>query len=117
MRETITIELEQAKAVFDIAVESMDFGSGFLIDEDVEYLRAFAVAIGVDPWIATPEHHRPKYCPGHNWSKWTERNPSFVLYPHLGADAHPSDRTRRCSICGLHENEKWDVVHQRWIRR
>lgn len=33
---------------FDIAHNSMDFGSGFLDNEEMEHLRQFAFAIGVD---------------------------------------------------------------------
>jgi len=33
---------------FDIAINSMDFGSGFLSTEEVNNLRALAVALGVE---------------------------------------------------------------------
>jgi hypothetical protein len=39
----------------------MDFGSGFLDDEEVEMLRRYAEAIGVDPMEATPEPMKCKY--------------------------------------------------------
>lgn len=53
------------RAVFDIAVGSMDFGSGFLDDEEVQMLRAAAVDLGVDPMEATPSDFKSKYCPGY----------------------------------------------------
>lgn len=34
---------------YDVAVNSMDFGSGFLSTEEVEHLRELANAIGADP--------------------------------------------------------------------
>ena len=48
----------------------MDFGSGFLCDDEVEHLRALAVAIGVDPMLGTQATHKCKYRGGHNWSPW-----------------------------------------------
>jgi hypothetical protein len=49
------------QAVFDAAVNSMDFGSGFLEDSDVAALRAVACLLGVDPVLATPGNFRHKY--------------------------------------------------------
>lgn len=51
----IQVPTEDLKALFDIAVGSMDYGSGFLDTEEVEVLRRVAVAIGVDPMEATPD--------------------------------------------------------------
>jgi hypothetical protein len=59
--KNITVPLDIARATFDIAVGSMDFGSGFLDDEEVKQLRDFAVRIGIDPMLATPETFRLKY--------------------------------------------------------
>lgn len=55
------LPLDIARKVFDTAVDSMDFGSGFLDDEEVLALREFAVAIGVDPMTATPYGFSAKY--------------------------------------------------------
>ena len=52
--ETITIETERLQALFDMAVSSMDFSSGFLDTDEVNHLRAVAVILGVDPGEATP---------------------------------------------------------------
>ena len=49
------------RALFDVAVSSMDFGSGFLDDEEVAYLREVAGILGVDPAEATPANFRCKY--------------------------------------------------------
>jgi hypothetical protein len=64
--------VEQTRVLFDIAIQSLDFGSGCLDDDEVEVLRAVAVSLGVDPWDATPDNHRPKYCPGHEWEQWSD---------------------------------------------
>lgn len=81
------------RACFDIAIGSMDWGSGFLSQEEVEQLRALAVLLEVDPWEATPPAMRPAYCPGHEWTEWE-------------ADRwHPDYRYRECPICGKHEQD------------
>ena len=45
---------EAAKVAFDIAVNSLDFGSGFLDDEDVMALRYLARRFGVNERFAEP---------------------------------------------------------------
>ena len=52
--DEITWPAGVARAVFDIAVGSMDFSSGFLDDSEVASLREAAAALGVDPDVATP---------------------------------------------------------------
>jgi hypothetical protein len=42
------------QGLFDIAVGSMDFGSGFLDIDDVKVLRKVAELLGVDPSEGTP---------------------------------------------------------------
>jgi hypothetical protein len=59
-----------ARTVFDIAVGSLDFGSGFLDNDGVHALRAFARAIGVDEAKATPENFTCVFYPPHEWSDW-----------------------------------------------
>jgi hypothetical protein len=66
--ETVTIDKVLLQAVFDVAVGSMDFGSGFLCDEDVEHLRAAAVVLGVDPLVGTPTNFVCKYTGEHKWA-------------------------------------------------
>jgi hypothetical protein len=61
--EVITIRKGDLRALLDIASTSLDFGSGFLNDEEVEILRAAAVVLGVDPMQVTPSNHHCKYAP------------------------------------------------------
>lgn len=61
------IEKYLIQVVFDVAVHSTDFGSGFLDDEEVEALRGVAVLLGVDPMEATPENFKCKYTGLHRW--------------------------------------------------
>ena len=57
------IEIDKAdlQALFDVATGSMDFGSGFLDDEEVQMLRRVAVTLGVNPMAGTPYGFRSKY--------------------------------------------------------
>lgn len=70
----IIIERETLQMVFDTAVNSLDFGSGFLDDEDVAGLRAAAVLLGVDPDVATPLNFKCKYNGKHK--PWGNDSPS-----------------------------------------
>jgi len=67
MSDTIQIEKTTLQCVFDAAVNSLDFTSGFLDDEEVEALRAVAVLIGVDPDVGTPNNFKCKYQSGHDF--------------------------------------------------
>lgn len=49
------------RIVYDTAVSSMDFGSGFLDDSEVAALREIAVILGTDPETATPGNFKCKY--------------------------------------------------------
>lgn len=57
----IEISKETLSQVFDIVVNSLDFGSGFLEDVDVRALRDVAVLLGVDPMVATPSSFRVNF--------------------------------------------------------
>lgn len=86
----LIVPLDVAQKLLDIAVSQAGFESGHLDDEETEAMRAFATLLGVDPWDATPPNHRPKYCPGHQWTDplpWAARN----------------GVTRCCTVCGLDE--------------
>ena len=60
-RGSIYVPIDKARALMDIAISSMDFGSGFLDDNEVAILREFAVTLGMDPMLATPEGFRGRY--------------------------------------------------------
>lgn len=55
------VPTEDLKALFDIAVGSLNFGSGFLDSDEVEVLRRIAVLIGVDPMVGTPKEFAKQY--------------------------------------------------------
>jgi hypothetical protein len=55
---------EHVQIMFDALVHSMDFGSGFLHEEEVVALRETAIALGLDAEVATPIEFRDKFnCP------------------------------------------------------
>lgn len=61
------IDKRLVQILFDLVAGSMDFGSGHLVDEDVEAMREVAVLIGVDPLKGTPENFQCKYTGAHRW--------------------------------------------------
>lgn len=58
---TTPIETEDLRALFDLVVKSMDFGSGFFDGEEADLLRKIAVTLGVDPMEATPSNVASQY--------------------------------------------------------
>jgi len=85
--------VDLARVALDIAIGSMDFGSGFLDNEEVEALRELAVLLGVDPWQATPPNMRDHFCGDHPWGEW-EINPNAL---------HRRSWRRTCTRCGKRE--------------
>jgi hypothetical protein len=65
------------RIVFDVAVRSADFGSGFLDDEEVTALREVAVILGADPADATPGKFLCKYR-GHHKAELYLDTPFFT---------------------------------------
>lgn len=59
--DLVSVPRHVLQCVLDTAAGSMDAGSGFLDDEEVEALRAAAVVLGVDPNAVTPAAHICKY--------------------------------------------------------
>ena len=106
---SVTIDREVLQKTFDTAVNSMDFGSGFLDDDEVTALRACAEVLGVDPMVATPQNFLCKYREsGHRWyvpfgetSEWIRGDTGFW------ASGHPKLR-RQCLDCN-HIEERNDI--------
>lgn len=94
--ETIALPKELLQAVFDIATGSMDFGSGFLDDEEQLHLRAFAVALGVDPMVATQHTHVCKYVGSHDWGDW---------YTPPARPGYVPITSHHCKRCGRREDK------------
>lgn len=85
----IEVNREDLKKLFDMCVNSMDFGSGFLDTEDVECLRKVARVIGVAETTATPAEF-------------------MANYPHE-MNALPDEARCRLSRCN---KTKEDPIHQ-----
>lgn len=54
--------------MLDIIVGSLDYGSGFLDQEQIEILRAVAEMLGLDPMVATPSEYAKSY--PHAFKAW-----------------------------------------------
>lgn len=80
-RGTITVPLDVVRALFDTAVGSMDFGSGFLDNDEVEKLRETAKLLGLDPMLGTPREFRATY--SHKYqprelTDWLTKKPYWI---------------------------------------
>lgn len=73
-RTPITVERWILEGVLDVATQSMDFGSGFLVDAEVIALRAAAELLGIDPIRATPSNF---LCQFRNEHTWVERTSAW----------------------------------------
>lgn len=87
--EQITIRKGDLRAVLDVATMSMDFGSGFLDNEQVEALRKLAAIIGLDPIIATPFNFVCQYRNRHTWK----------FYPKGYDNNYHKQDTWFCDVC------------------
>jgi len=97
----VEIDRRLVEVLFDLAVGSMDFGSGYMVDEDVEVLRQVAVQLGVDPMKGTPENFKCKYDP--SLHLWRGRDPSYQVLPK-GREKEATNWS--CHLCGLHVNDR-----------
>lgn len=61
MTNLVSVEREALQALFDIAVGSMNFGSGFLDKEEVDVLVDIARTLGVADIQAIPETMKTTY--------------------------------------------------------
>lgn len=67
--DMVSIRRGDLRAVLDVATGSMDFGSGFLDNEQVEALRTVAVVLHIDPIEVTPSNFACLY-QGHDWAPY-----------------------------------------------
>lgn len=65
--DELTVRKGDLRALLDVATSSMDFGSGFLDNEQVEVLRKIAEVLDVDPTIVTPHNFVCVYNGKHSW--------------------------------------------------
>ena len=74
MSDTIPMPRTDLQALFDLAVNSMDFGSGFFGTDEVVLLRRIALHLGVDPMKATPNEFHANYPHVSNQCSWRCRD-------------------------------------------
>lgn len=72
----IGVRAELLRNLFDLAVGSMDFGSGFFSTEDTHTTRTVAVLLGLDPMTGTPHNHARDYA-----HAYKPRRPSMETPP------------------------------------
>lgn len=94
--ETVTLPREIVAALIDMALTGDAGMSGWMDDDEVEKLRAAAVAIGMEPMDATPRNFKCKYRGGvHAWGRWLDP----------GALLTATKRYRSCEDCREYEYE------------
>lgn len=67
--DSLVIDRTLLQVVFDIVTGSMDFGSDFLDNEEVDAMRKVAELIGVDPMLGTPSTHKCRFDGKHEFYK------------------------------------------------
>lgn len=93
----ITLPLDVARRLYDLATDSPLMCSGSFESDDVAVLRQLAELIGVDPLIATPDEFVRDYphpfvprpvLPRHGWREgWVDLS-GFAVEPPPGADSY-----------------------------
>jgi hypothetical protein len=74
-KKMVSVPFETLQKVFDAAIGSMDFTSGFLDDDEVSALREVGELLGVDPLVATPDNFKCKYAGKHE--PWSDDYPNL----------------------------------------
>lgn len=77
--EMVTVRRGDLRALLDVGTMSMDFGSGFLDNEQVEALRKIAVVLDVEPLAVTPANFVCQYTGEHEWTVQTGRYRETLL--------------------------------------
>lgn len=88
------LDRKLVQILFDCAINSMDFGSGMMDDEEVSALREVAVMLGVDPDEATPCNFKCKYRGAHRTRHRDPSNDNYRTF-NLNSRSYTS-----CQDCG-----------------
>ena len=89
--EEVTVKKESLQILFDVAVNSLDFGSGFWEQDDIDAARYIAEKLDICPMLATPGNMRNKYPDCEGTKSWKE---NYVPFPgwrkleYIGHDPH-----------------------------
>ena len=100
--ELVMLPKAAVQALLDIAVSSMDFGSGFWEQDETDAARYIAKQLGVDPLEATPPDMRKNYP-----HSFVTRETRITQKPYWegGAVTYTDER---CKWCGQNE---WVDIH------
>lgn len=101
--EVVSIRKGDLRAIMDVGTMSMDFGSGFLDNEQVQALRKGAEILGIDPLVVTPSNFTCQYNPPHQWKESTYY---YATRPPTSRAARQPRRSWRCVRCGSHTSEE-----------
>lgn len=71
----IEVRRGDIQALLDLATGSMDFGSGFWDQEQVEIARKIAGVLNVDLMLVTPSNFVCQYKGEHEWVPWGNLKP------------------------------------------
>lgn len=78
--DMVQVRRGDLRALLDLATGSMDFGSGFWDDEQVEIARKVAGVLNIDPMLATPSNFTFKYgCRARGEHKWRKLEEPWIL--------------------------------------
>lgn len=89
----VAVRRGDLRALLDLATGSMDFGSGFWDNEQVEVARKIAVVLDIDPDVVTPSRFVCQYRGRHEWT--------FINRRHLVETSRPMWRCEQCYITTL----------------
>lgn len=98
----MNIDENDLRALLDIATNSMDFGSGFLDNAEVEAIRRVGVLLGLNPITVTPSNFLKSYA--HDYVPGTVSKSDWN--PH--SDPRETKRWTEpaCSICHLPDTDR-----------
>jgi hypothetical protein len=105
MAKVIKVEREVLQCVFDTAVSSLDFGSGFLDHKEVNALRTIAKLLGVDPEKATPYNF---LCEFNGHTPYSDERIAEIIQirtrmngfnPRFPYVVDPVELKKECSVC------------------
>jgi hypothetical protein len=99
MSDTVTIPRDVLQKVLDFAVSADSACSGYADDEEVEALRAAAVALGVDPIAVTPYGFQCKYLGEHQWWRGVGETSDWRRPPYCHQVGKPDFMQRYCCRC------------------
>ena len=91
--DTVSVRKGDLRAVLDVATQSMDFGSGFLDNEQVKALRKAAEILGIDQLIVTPANFVCQYKGRHEWREFEGRTTRWycAICRHTSDDDQPPE--------------------------